>query len=80
MLSAMDFSFLTVGKVMFGSGRMRDIGAEAASLGSRVLLVVGRSFARRSGLLAEIQGLLTEKSLEVVVFDAVTPEPLAVGR
>ena len=71
----MDFSFLTVGKVVFGSGRMRDIGAEAASLGSRVLLVVGRSFARRTGLLAEILGLLQGKSLEVVVFDAVPPEP-----
>lgn len=74
-IDAMDFSFLTVGKVIFGSGRVHDIGAEAASLGSRVLLVAGRGFARRSGLLSELQGLLAEESLEVVVFDEVPPEP-----
>lgn len=71
----MDFSFLTVGKIIFGPGRIREIGAEAASLGSRALLVAGRGFLRRTGKLAEIERLLRDGSLDVVVFDGVPPEP-----
>lgn len=71
----MDFSFCTVGRIVFGPGRLRDIGTEAAALGSHVFLVAGRSFLRRTGRLAEIEGYFGERSLAVTVFDEVPPEP-----
>ena len=71
----MAFSFIGVKKIIFGPGEIRRLGDEAESLGSRVLLVVGRSFMRRTGKLAEVENDLRAKSLDVVVFDAVPPEP-----
>lgn len=73
--TAVNFSFGTAGRIVFGSGRIRDIGKEAAALGSRVLLVTGRSFLRKTGRLGEIKGYLEDQGLEVGVFDAAPPEP-----
>ena len=70
-----DFIFSTVGKLVFGAGRVRDIGAETAKLGSHVLLVTGKGFLERSGHLAEITGYLSEAGLKIVTFADVPPEP-----
>ena len=71
----MDFSFGTARKIIFGSGRLRDIGKEAAALGSRVLLVTGKGFLRKTGRMEEIKGYLEEQGLKVAIFDDVPPEP-----
>jgi len=71
----MDFSFSTVGKIVFGLGRIRDIGAEVSALGSRVLLVTGRGFLRRTGRLVEIEESMRSRGAIVTVFEQVPPEP-----
>jgi len=70
-----DFSFYTAGKIVFGPGRLREIGKHAAALGSRALLVTGKSFLRQTGRLAEIVRRLNEESIEVLVFEQAPPEP-----
>lgn len=73
--SAVDFSFSTPRKIVFGSGSLRDIGKEAAALGSRALLVTGKGFLRKTGRLDEIRGYLQAHGLEVAIFDQSPPEP-----
>ena len=72
---AVSFSFTTAKKIIFGSGCLRDIGREAAALGSRPLLVTGRSFLHKTGRMDEIRGYLREHGLQVVIFDQAPPEP-----
>ena len=71
----MDFTFITVKRIIFGSGRFRDIGREASDLGTRVFLVTGRSFLKKAWRFAEIEKLFKDLGLEVTVFDSVPPEP-----
>jgi alcohol dehydrogenase class IV len=71
----MDFTFITVNRIIFGPGRFRDIGKEASALGTRVFLVTGRSFLKKAGRFAEIGQLFTDVHMDVTVFDAVPPEP-----
>lgn len=71
----MEFTFFTVSKVIFGPGRMGEIGVEATARGSRVLLVTGRHFLRQTGRLAAIEKCLRARSLEVFLFERVPPEP-----
>ena len=69
-----EFSFYTAGKIVFGLGRLQEIGKHAA-LGSRALLVTGRSFLRQTGRFAEIERCLNRESVSVIAFDRVPPEP-----
>jgi alcohol dehydrogenase class IV len=71
----MDFTLITVKRIIFGPGRFRDIGKEASGLGTRVFLVTGRSFLKKAGRFAEIEQLFTDAHMDVTVFDSVPPEP-----
>lgn len=51
------FEFATAGRVLFGSGRLRELGGLARQLGRRALLVRGSS-ARAAALGETLQGLL----------------------
>ncbi|HUV04528.1 MAG TPA: iron-containing alcohol dehydrogenase [Armatimonadota bacterium] len=70
-----DFSFYTASRIVFGPGRLREIGKHAAALGSRALVVTGRSFLRQTGRLAEIEQCLKHESVGVVVFEQAPAEP-----
>ncbi|MEM1523211.1 MAG: iron-containing alcohol dehydrogenase [Thermofilaceae archaeon] len=71
----MRFTFEQSGKIVFGRGTLPEVGRYAASLGSRALLVTGRSFAASSGLLQRLVDSLREANLDVVVFPEVEPNP-----
>lgn len=71
----MNFTYISVEKTVFGAGRFGDIGKEASTLGSHVLLVTGRSFLKRTGRLDDIRAALRERSMNLTVFDIVPPEP-----
>lgn len=63
--------------VVFGAGRLAELGGHAARYGGRVLLVCGRSAARRHGLLAAASAELERAGLVVTVSDNISAEPLA---
>ncbi len=66
----MNFEFATANRIIFGPGRVCEVGALAAALGSRALLVTGRD-AQRSGC---VEPELAKHKLAVTHF-AVTTEP-----
>jgi len=66
--------FYMPGRVICGPDALAEL-SRAAHLGKRPLLVTGQNFARRTGLLAKAQKILTAAGTEPVVFDRVEPEP-----
>jgi alcohol dehydrogenase class IV len=68
-------TFVTPGRVVTGRGSLETVGAEAARLGKRALLVTGRQFARRTGLTDRVLGLLQRAGVPASVYDDVPPEP-----
>ncbi len=62
-------------KVIFGWGKMSELGREAAALGRRALLVVGQGALERTGRLAQLRALLESAGVEVTLFSGVEAEP-----
>ena len=50
----MQFEFATAGRIVFGAGRLKDIGALAGAYGHRALLVTGAQLGRAEGLLRSL--------------------------
>lgn len=50
----MQFEFATASRIVFGAGRLRDIGALASAYGCRALLVTGAQLGRAEGLLRSL--------------------------
>lgn len=71
----MVFVFYSPTKVVFGRGSVGLIGEEVSKLGSKALVVTGRSFARRTGLLSRVVDSLRRGGVDAVVFDRVLPNP-----
>ena len=63
------------GRSLVGPGCVEGLGSEARKLGSRALLVTGRSALRRAGTTDRLVALLTDAGLEVELFEQVPPEP-----
>jgi alcohol dehydrogenase class IV len=55
---AIGFDFATAGRILFGAGKLAEIGAIGAQMGRRALLVVGARSADESGLRARIERAL----------------------
>jgi alcohol dehydrogenase class IV len=53
--SSMNFEFATATRILFGSGRVRELPALTKPLGSRVMVVTGRSGSRADGLLEALR-------------------------
>jgi len=66
----MNFEFATATRIIFGAGALRQVGAIAARMGRRALIVTGRTPQRAAPLLAG----LTEQGIETTLF-AVSDEP-----
>lgn len=64
-----NFTFQTSGEIIFGPGSINELPKHTAS--AKVMLVTGSHFARKSGLIDRVLGLIENP----VVFDAVPPEP-----
>ncbi|MHC4788887.1 MAG: iron-containing alcohol dehydrogenase family protein [Planctomycetota bacterium] len=58
-----------------GPGSVEVLGREASGLGSRALLVTGRSALREAGITDRLIGLLRGAEVDVELFDQVPPEP-----
>ena len=62
-------------RVLFGRGRLAELGRSSAQLGGTALVVCGRMAARATGLLAAATASLAEAGTKVVVFDRISPDP-----
>jgi len=70
----LNFDFLTPGRIVFGSGRIAEIGDLFQGMGRRVFLVSARSMVR-NGTAGRIADILKEKGFEPVLYDGVDEEP-----
>ncbi|MDD2533545.1 MAG: iron-containing alcohol dehydrogenase [Eubacteriales bacterium] len=61
----------------FGAGTLNLLANKVSHLGKKALLVTGRSSAKTSGAQDRVIRLLTDSMIDVVIFDQVTPNPLA---
>ena len=59
----------------FGWGAVERAGEEAARLGTRALLVTGRSAMKRTGTADRVCGVLSAAGVDVIVFDHVESDP-----
>lgn len=66
----MEFEFATAGQIIFGAGKLREIGPSARSFGGRVLVVAGKNTERAKPLLK----ILSANRVEAVTFP-VSGEP-----
>ncbi|MBU1035304.1 iron-containing alcohol dehydrogenase, partial [bacterium] len=67
--------FFAPGKIIFGPGGLSQVGVEAKRLGSKVLVVLGRSAMRKSGALDRLTHLLTENNLEYIIYENIPSDP-----
>ena len=66
----MQFEFATAGRIIFGTGKLREIGPVARSFGARVLVVTGKNTERAKPLLT----ILRANGVDAVIFP-VSGEP-----
>ncbi len=71
----MDFRYYLPVNLIFGRGRLSEVGKAAAKYGKRALIVTSGS-AVRSGALDRVRNFLENERVESLVFDKVTPNPL----
>ncbi len=62
-------------RVIFGRGRLAELGQQATAFGHRVLLVSGRTAMQRHGILDTCVRLLEESGADVSVFASVSEDP-----
>ena len=62
-------------KVLFGRGTINVCGQEIQQIGERVLLVYGRAWAAKSGLLEHVESILQKAGLKITAFGGVQPNP-----
>ena len=71
----MDFKYYLPVNLIFGRGRLSEVGREAAKYGKCAMIVAGGS-SKKSGALDKVRNILENERVESVVFDRVTPNPL----
>ena len=72
----MKFNYNLPVNLLFGRGRINEVGFEMAQYGKKALIVTGRSSTKKSGLLDKTKTLLEEAKVEYEVFDKVEQNPL----
>ena len=75
----MNFEFATATRVVFGAGKLKEIGALAQGLGKRALVVIGKS----AGAVQRVESMLsalTETGIEYATFSVVGEPTLGVVR
>lgn len=69
------FTFYTPTKIMFGRGRLQELGTCVNRLGDKALLVTGRTFARKHGYVELLKSNMENSGVKVFVFDKVEQNP-----
>lgn len=71
----MHFNYNLPVNLIFGNGRIKELGKEAAKYGKKALIVTGRHSTKKSGLLDKSIAILKDAGVESVVFDKVEQNP-----
>lgn len=71
----MESVFYSPTRIIFGEGSLKRVGEEAEKFGNKVLIVTGKSSAKKTGSLDEVINSLTSHNLRVEVFNKVEPDP-----
>ena len=74
--SAISFSYNLPVNIVFGSGKVNQVGELTKPYGKKALIVTGGSSAKKSGLYDRINNALKVAGLETVLFDKVKQNPL----
>ena len=69
-----DTFFYMPARVIVGQGALDQL-VRAAEFGTKALLITGKTFVRKSGLLSRAQSILAGAGVSSVVFDQVEPDP-----
>ena len=72
----MKFNYNLPVNILFGRGRINEVGSEVAKYGKKALIVTGRSSTKKSGLLDKTVNLLKEANIKCEIFDKVEQNPL----
>ncbi len=67
--------FYAPGKIIFGSGSLNQIGVEAKRLGSKALVVLGRSAMKKSGALDRLAYSLKKNNLKYTIYENIPSDP-----
>jgi alcohol dehydrogenase class IV len=76
MEEIMTFQYHLPVNLLFGRGRIKELGVIAAMYGKRALIVTGQNSTKKTGLLERAVNLLKEAGAEVVIFDQVSQNPM----
>ena len=74
-----NFEFATAGRVVFGAGKLKEVGVLASALGRRALVVIGKS----AGAVQRVEPMLsalTESGIEYATFSVSGEPTLEVAR
>ncbi|MFE5219362.1 MULTISPECIES: iron-containing alcohol dehydrogenase [unclassified Streptomyces] len=69
------FDFHVPTRIVFGRGRLEELGAHTRVWGDRALIVCGHSAMRTSGVLARAQEILSAAGVKADVYDRVSANP-----
>jgi alcohol dehydrogenase len=73
----LDFSYYMPTRILFGCGKLKELGTTLFLPGKKALVVVGASGAmRKCGYLERVVGLLRDNGAETVIYDRILPNPL----
>lgn len=72
----MEFNYYLPANLIFGNGKVNEIGGIVSKLGKKVMIVTGKGSTKKTGLLYKVEDLLKSQGIEVVVFDQVEQNPL----
>ncbi|MDD3225605.1 MAG: iron-containing alcohol dehydrogenase [Clostridium sp.] len=72
----MKFNYNLPVNLIFGRGRIEEVGTEVAKYGKKALIVTGKNSTKKTGLLDKTISLLKEAGVEPIVFDKVEQNPL----
>ena len=72
----MKFNYNLPINLLFGRGRINEVGSEVAKYGKKALIVTGRGSTKKSGLLDKTVNLLKEANIKCEIFDKVEQNPL----
>lgn len=72
----MNFSYNLPINLLFGRGKINEVGNEVAKYGKKVFLVTGKNSTKKTGLLDKTINLLQKAKVEYEIFDKVEQNPL----
>ncbi len=77
MKDVMDFTYFLPTKIIFGAGKINEIGDLAKGVGKKALVVTGGKSAKSTGLLDKVTKAFEKNGIKYVHFDKIVPNPLS---